>query len=1123
MIPRPKHSLLMVLMATSALCLAAPVWAANQACGEGEEARAARLSQCFGKSLSDVAITECPLSVCGVEGRRKELLSLTGLVAGEKLSDAVWNRTLKRLRETGYVRDVVPQCAQSTTGIEVGLALCSNTFVRKVYIEGNRSLHKREIKKRIFLRSGTILNLDIDDPMAHKRVQNQARSIRGLYLKEGMRLAANNCGSKSTKKRCGIRFKIERVSPTDVDITITLSEMERRRIRRIEARHLPTKGIGDLQCPTVESGDIMDLMEVSTGDVITKRRLRRITQKLTQWFQSIGFVRPLVEIRPRGEPIVLEASISTDKCWLVRVWKRPQAGRAEDLLEPTFRESDPVKGDEASKGGRTYRRTLFRQWREALGFGNSGDFEIEEASRGVSAIHQILESKGYLFADVVMEHRRIEEATGKQPVLGFIDYYITENRRRRIQGIDFQGLKSFESRVLNDIVSTKSDDVTETGFLSTGKVFADLARLKEFYQKRGFYSFRFEWQGTEQDAAPTRHFHREGDWLIWTYTYRDRGFRVRKRKGETVVYLTIKASEGPRSKVSLVQVREALNTGSVQGVGLELKDGAPYGSFYLNRDIKKLEQHYQRRGHYAVKVSVMCDARDPEPLDVCDPRRVQSGKVDVFFRVNPGPKVEVGELFWRGNYRTDPSILTRDFPKKGKPYIQAEIQDAARKLRNTGIFNSVRVIPVGLDEDPPRKQIALVVSVEESPSRFVDFAGGFRTIDRANLGRVPMMVGSAMGQSITATDRATSGQSKPYFLSIPDVLLVMEVGYLDQNFLGRGQELKVPLEYGFSTTTPLRLFQTRPRWTIRRAFNTDLTLELSTRLIYADRVSEVKDFSEYSLGAMITYPVLKSMALSAEISGGLLRFEEPDTENIFDPTEGSYDPFLRTTLRWRWDNTDNPLHPTTGFALSTALSYILDNELEGQSVISRNFLKWELTAKMAQKIPPGFILALFARYGGSDATEEAPLPTQERYTLGNSNGMRGFADDAIGRYGKDGSLLLGDPGSGFDYGGNVLINGSMELRIPLVERAGIWMVSFFDWGALAADHKEVFPASFRFSAGVGFRYLLMNQIPVRLDWGAVMGDLRCRSYDIDSIGTDSPICIANEDRTAVHFGFLYPF
>lgn len=1096
---------------------------ASTGCLEDDDKRQLRLERCVSDKLSAFTVTDCPDAICGVAGRVDALRSLAGLQAGAATTLPMLKLAILRLRQTGYFRDVVPHCSQASEGLEVGLKVCPNTFVRRVSIVGNRSLHKREIKKRIFLRSGTILNVDPGHPLSHKRVLNQAKSIRSLYLKEGLRLAPLDCGPAVDKKQCGIRFRVTQVSSTDIDIVIELEELERRRIRTIEARHIHPVATGSLQCPHVSSSDIAALMNVNTGDVVTKRKLKRMEQKLRQWFQSIGYVRPQVEVVPRGEPITLEASVRTEKCWIVRVWERPQSRAASDLLEPSFREPDPVQGHKAERGGRPYERATFEDWRGPLGFGNSGDFEIEEASRGVGAIHGILQGKGYLFADVSMEHRRIEDPQSKASVEGIIDYYITLNRQRRIQGMTFKGLTSFSKSQLRKLISTKSDDVTVTGFLSVARVFADLARLKTFYQDRGFYDFRFEWTGTPSDAMPTRRFHREDGFLVWTFRYRDRGFQIRKRSGENVVYLLLHAHEGRQAKLGAVQVTEGALKIDTSPLNLALHPGGAYGVSFLSQDLRTLEALYRKKGHYAVKVQAICDARHPEPLDVCDPKRVRSAEVDIFIKILPGPQVRVGEVFYRGNFRTEKSVLTRDFPTPGSPYVQTQIQEAARKLRNTGIFNSVRITPIGLDESPPPEEIALVVSVEESPSRFVDFAAGFRTIDRANLGRVPALFSSTMGHAVSAADRMTSGHTRSQLLTIPDVLLVTEAAYVDQSFLGRGQELKLPLEYGFSTTTPLRLLRTRPRWTIRRAFNTDATLEVLGRLIYADRVSEVKDFGEYSLGLRLTYPLMKSMALSAEVAGGVLRFEEPDTDDIIDPTLGLYEPFVRTTLRWRWDKTDNPLHPTKGFALSTALSYILDNELEGSRVISRDFVKWELSARMVQQIPPGIIIALFAHYGGSNGSEDFPLPTQERFTLGNSNGLRGFAEDAVGRYDAQGALLAPPEDSLLDYGGNVLLNGSVELRIPIVKAAGLWMSTFFDWGALAANHDEIHAQSFRFSAGLGLRYLLMNQIPIRLDWGAVLGDLRCQAYSADSLEKGSPQCETQENRSAVHFGFLYPF
>ena len=142
-----------------------------------------------------------------------------------------------------------------------------------------------------------------------------------------------------------------------------------------------------------------------------------------------------------------------------------------------------------------------------------------------------------------------------------------------------------------------------------------------------------------------------------------------------------------------------------------------------------------------------------------------------------------------------------------------------------------------------------------------------------------------------------------------------------------------------------------------RFLGTNLKLDFTGRAIFTDKVSEVKDFSEYSAGITGTYKISRTMSIAAELSGGTSRFIEPDRATEFEP-------FVRTSLRWRWDNQDNPLHPTKGFALTAAVSAIVANELEGETVEFRRFIKWDLTLRGALKLRAGIILALYLRYGG---------------------------------------------------------------------------------------------------------------------------------------------------------------
>ena len=188
----------------------------------------------------------------------------------------------------------------------------------------------------------------------------------------------------------------------------------------------------------------------------------------------------------------------------------------------------------------------------------------------------------------------------------------------------------------------------------------------------------------------------------------------------------------------------------------------------------------------------------------------------------------------------------------------------------------------------------------------------------------------------------------------------------------------------------------------------------------------------------------------------------------------------------------------------------------------QRFIKWDFSIKGALKIRPGFILALFLRYGGSDATELQPLPDGERFTLGKSNGLRGYGDKSVGRYDTLGHLIKPAPLNRLDLGGNVLLNFNLEIRIPIAKKAGLWAVAFYDVGALAADHSQLYFSSFRSAAGLGLRYLVLNQIPIRIDLGFILGKSRCESYKDPTPGGDLA-CSRWEERASLQFGFLYPF
>ncbi|TNF26654.1 MAG: hypothetical protein EP329_20890 [Deltaproteobacteria bacterium] len=1074
---------------------------------------------CDGVVVAKATLTGCERTACPTAGDRARFLRLAELVPGATLTDASVARAKARLLETSFFRAVAIGCHAGADGGEVEVIAAPHTVVRRVRITGNQFFKRRDLLKRVFLRSGTVLDLDPAAPGDNPQIQRQITSLLRLYAGAGL-------------DDVTITPNVEEVSEATIDLELTIREGTRAHIETIQIAHHHT-GAPDpegLACPTISQRRLERLAGVEYGDVHTSNLQRQVRDRLRRAFQAVGFVRPRFDSRqhddgdtPAAEvdaDSALRETVTTDRCWVIRIWQR-ESPYGDNASLPSFRMSDPTDPIAAHPlENAPFQRVPLSEWTEVLPFGESGVFDREEAARGVEAIAGVLRSRGYPFAEVAMEHRdlalRPERRGVDSEVRGVIDYTITLNHQRRIQGIRLVGGSSFPDEDLLALFETKVYDFFgASGLLDVDRFFADLSLLSRHYQDRGFYGFRFGLTGTPADEAPTRTLEVAGaEWIVWRYAFRDRGFLLKKRRGELGIYLEVPFEEGPRTEIVhfVATGNDHLATDAIAAL-TKLGPGDPFGKLYLEQGVARLQEWYRARGYHQVRIAPFCEAYASESGDesFCDPRSlVRADRVDLGLRVTEGPQVDVGEIFVRGNFKTDTHALTRDLPQSGEPLDQARLDEAMRKMRALGLFNSVRIDSIGLDEDPPSDDVGLVVSVEETGYRFLDFALGVRSIQRQNLDRVPSWAASGAGNLVSNIDRATTGFGRAFPLDIPDVLFQLEAEYLDLNLRGLGHRLQIPLRFGVSFSDPLRLLSLTPTYTWPRLADTSLQLE--TRLIAElDRVTDPLDRIEFGLENDLSVPITKRMVSGLTLKGGVLKIDQPsDLDTLVDLSEG-LQPQFQVRLRWRWDERDNPLHPTRGFELTASTSLIWDRDRRTGEF--NQFLKWEASAQVVVDLN-GPVAALFARYGGSRTFGEPFLPANERYTLGGSNGLRGFGDNAVCRYDEDGKL---DPSCPEEFGGNVVVNGSLELRLPLLRRLGFWVATFLDVGALADAHDTLYTSSFRFSWGVGARWLIGGQLPVRLDVGFPLGAARCIAYD-----SEGGPC-TREDPSSVHFDFLYPF
>jgi outer membrane protein assembly factor BamA len=1083
---------------------------------------------CLGRAVETFQIQGCEDAACGDPVILGELRSLAGITLGLTVTERIRDRAIERLEATGFFESVGMICEATGESTVVVLDGSPATFITKVSVEGNVYFREQELRKRIFLRPGIALNVRPGKEIKSELVRRQMDSLKRLYRREGL-------------DEVTVRVKAVPVGPFQIEVRIILHEGDRARVRRVVFRHLQStrRADGMPQCPRVSRRKLEQLAGVGVGDVVTSKHIREITKRTRSFFQSIGYLRPDVKVSTYGDPLAFQLQVLTKHCWLVRIWEREDGGKGAYRDLPSFRRPDPlVEGLGTYAEGRDWTRADFEIWRSLLPFGESGVFDREEAERGVASIRKVLQDNGYLFAEVAMEHRDLRRQSASSPAIragpvqGVIDYRLTRNHLRRIEAVRLIGHETFSSPTLLGEMETRTYDFFGSdGHLIVDRVLFDLAQIARYYRDRGFYDFQYTLMGDVSDGAPSRALVRNDELVIWEYRYRERGFRVIKHRSTMGVTLEIPFVEGPRTRIGSIEI---LGNNRVSNRQLEallaLRTGQPYGTSRLETGLERMGRWYEMLGHHHVEIESSCTTQDPVlETAACDVTDVRAGRVDLVIWVNEGPQTVVGEILWRGNFKTLPEILTRDLPEPGTPFSELRLSEATSKMRNLGIFSGVTIERIGLDERPARGRVGLVVVVEEAQSRFIDLAAGFRTIDREadSSTKAPAWVGSLVGQSTAASDRMTTGLGRALPLSLPDVLVKAEAEYLDLNFRSRGHRFRVPIRYGFSTSDSLRLLSFTPTLTIPRLMGSDVLVD--TRLIAElDKVNEQLDRTEYGAASTVTWPLTPRMSTSLGLEAGLIRFLDPEaTEDVLaaeDATDDDFTPQVKPTVRWRLDTQNNPINPTRGVALAMEVGYILeidrDTIAERRETRLNDFIKWEVSAEFAWSMGAGPILAAFARYGGSVGDDDTLLPPNERFTLGGSNGMRGFADHAVGRYDAEGALLDDLTDVSQLGGGNVVANGSVELRIPLMRQRGVWLAAFFDAGALARTHGAMTPGSVRMSSGLGLRYLIGRQIPIRLDWGWVLGPSRCTAW---SPGAPGEICGVREELSALHFDLLYPF
>ncbi|MBM4395225.1 MAG: BamA/TamA family outer membrane protein [Deltaproteobacteria bacterium] len=1094
---RPVRSCLLPV-----LLLAAPA-AAQEAPFAGDLAPP---PPCGPAPVRSVSVTGCDVPRCAERDFVAGVIRVAGVEPGTTVDARVVEGAAQRLKKLGFFKSVEVECVAAGAAVDVALTLRPVTRVRSVRIKGNRHFYDTAIADRIPLQSGDALDpgdggaAGIGGPEALDRVRD---AVGRMYLDEGF---------------TGTRVDVTtpEAGPGAADLAIAIVEGERLRVESIATTLRPVRqdespgGAGYAEtCPAVESRDLKAWAGLSVGQPYTERVIPDAVRRLTRALRAVGFAGVRVAVSYRPSERRLEVLATYDSCWRLRFFAR-DAGEA---------------------GRRGYRALAERELVEAMPFGDSGVFDLTEASLGREQVRLFFENRGYLFADVELDYRARDpgdpDAAATRDwhpaVAGVISYLVTRNARVEIRGIRFLrsgGGGGVPDDDLAAVMSTKPYDFFgDPGAVLPDQVFYDLDRIEALYRERGYLDVRFRWAA--ETAARVRRTERDGKDQVFTYSgysaagaragdgggtpAANRAFRVRRPPHTEGVYLEVGIDEGPRTTVRRVSVTGAHAVGGRDVMeALGLRAGGPFSPEGLGDARRKLHRRLSNEGYLGAEVTVEARADPADPL-----------LVDVDVSIAEGTRSRVGPVFVSGTRRTEEFVVLRDFPDPGEPYDVGKVADGIRKLKDLGIFTSVQLSTVGADEKPPSPELGMVVNCREARSRFIDLAGGFETLDRSL--DFPGFVASPLATSLSVTDRSTTAFGRALGMQIPDILVTAEVRYTDNNFLGRAKRLYLPFKYGLSATAWDRYAGFTPTYVDPRFFASGFVFRVTPFVIY-DRATSRLDVIQFGSEFALSKEIVKRLygSLLYEAAGVKSRDPETTTEYSAIRLENKVIPTLT------YDRLDNPINPSKGGMVLASFAYI--NALT-TSLRADNFLKWEVTAKGFWTLKNFLTFAVMARYGASMSFGGAVrLPDEERFTLGGNRGVRGFANDAIGQYHADKSLRLDTRTTSAGvvtkvrpYGGDIVVAGSVEVRFPIVRKLHMHGAGFFDFGGLAERAKDMNAASIRSSAGFGIRWLLGGTIPLRLDYGLII-DRRCR--DADPV---TGACILKEEVGNIHLGILYTF
>jgi len=561
--------------------------------------------------------------------------------------------------------------------------------------------------------------------------------------------------------------------------------------------------------------------------------------------------------------------------------------------------------------------------------------------------------------------------------------------------------------------------------------------------------------------------------------YRQRGYRVAMvdttvvREGAKVrIQFDVQEGEPTRIRaLSVVGGETFLDSAQIRK-DLRLAVGDPLDLVALSEGERRLAERLRKEGY--VHAQVLREYFIPS----------KTSEADVTLRVEPGPRVRVGDVRVVGSGEVGDDVVVELLRfRSGDWFREDRIVESQRSLYNLEALRWANIASERRSDTDTL--IDLRVEVAPAPKRSLQTGFGLQT-DECVQAQASLVYRNFLGDAriLRLTGRVSNVLAKELQGQFPCSDVSTSEVYQELNYL---------LEVGFE----------QPVFSDGRN-----NLRAS---VFGERETVPDLYVRNAVGGQIWFSrrLQRAMQLTLGYQPALTSFAEESADIYFCVAFGVCDPediqvlsepnwLSPITTLWTYDRTDNPFAATRGWYLAVELEQAGDLTFSDYQY-TRGTIDGAIFGKASEEIVLGWHLRTGAilPYEGSlfegNVTSDAIVHPQKRFFAGGPQSVRGFGLNLLG---PTVLVLDEDECSGYDsfdscaqdlppgdfserpLGGNSVFEGSVEARFRAGDR---WTVAaFVDFGQVWETINDRTPLVATPGAGVRFRSPVG---PLRLDVG----------------------------------------